>query len=1225
MMDNRPRLVIREVILHNFKSYVGTHRVGPFDKCLTAIVGPNGSGKSNLLEAFLFVFGREALKMRQPRLSDLIHKSKNYPNLTSASVTVYFENDLEEFSISRTIELGKSGFYCLNNQTVTYARLSKFLASKGIFLSHSRFLILQGEVEKVATKDRKQLLDYLQDVIGTSEFSKDIESIDKELDGLKKQAEVASNEFEYAKRDLGHYENPKKKARKYLDDVELIHKYRNLLYQLKRKTLEEEIKESDHTLKKLEKEQYKLEKKLGILSETLRTLKEEKESLEKHLENIAPYLKNFESDLRKNSTLEQKLSQELEAKNKDIRKHEQDLKRFKLEIEKLQISIVESKKKVEKNNQNHKKYFEKNEQIKDRYLELESIVVQSCEKLQKEKLALEQNKGPVQRNFHEKNTELKSLTEKIKNINAKILEIEDRENKRVQKTNSLQSRLKELTEQIETYRKQLSSLEEPLNEKSKELSDQRERKKQVDSRLRNLEYMQDKQRRNIKQSINQKKIKKAIKKQELGGVVGRLGDLGCIHASYDKAVSSSINKLDHYVVKTVQDAERLIDYCKTKKLGRVNIIIMDKIPQRNPDSFRVPPGNCQRLFDLLQFNPELRNVFYFAFGDTLVVRDMEQAIQVSNKGNYEITTLEGKLIKKSGEMRSFAKPSTGRMRLEGEFDDYSENDSEELKQQIQKTQEESKELYTSIKCLEKECISLEETRNRLQIELTKLSFEQKEITEELYEDPISVDTSDLKSKVNKLKLKEVEVSYDLNNAKSELEVINRNIESKNQEIDKVGGEEYRTLKQKTQKYKAKLESLKDENIKLEASINSSEDTIRSNLYQINCAEKSLQETTERISVLEKELTEAANTRRELEEAIEQLREEESDLKGQVKDKSNQIQKSEDEKTKVKKKLTENKHKLKEILKENERRTQKINKLNESIQANRNKYLKKRKGFNSILGDIDEVERICFPEKIKRGEDDVEHYLIDVNEEYNEDTLYEKNVTKSKYTMSKRIDSLKEQLEKNPNLEVLKTYVEKKKVLDEKESNLEEIKNSIQFRIEKSRDLTEERKRVFMEGFKFISDTLRGIYRGITKGGDAELELADVTDPFSEGIEFTARPPNKSWKKMSNLSGGEKTLSSLALVFATHEFKPNIIYIMDEIDAALDFVNVDIVANYLKGKSLASQFIVVSLRCQMFEKSQSVIGVYKVNDQSAVVRLDMQELPQDSDNSIIMRTLEILSN
>mmetsp|Transcript_13298 Transcript_13298/g.19406 ORF Transcript_13298/g.19406 Transcript_13298/m.19406 type:complete len:810 (+) Transcript_13298:750-3179(+) len=807
----------------------------------------------------------------------------------------------------------------------------------------------------------------------------------------------------------------------------------------------------------------------------------------------------------------------------------------------------------------------------------------------------------------------------------KYLKSKTEKAKKVQRTNSLQSRLKELTEQIEAYRKQLSGLEEPLNENSNKLSDQRTRKKQVDSELRNLEYMQNKQQRNIKQSFNQKKIKKAIRKQKLGGVVGRLGDLGCIHANYDKAVSSSISKLDHYVVKTVQDAERLIDYCKTKKLGRVNIIIMDRIPQRNPDSFRVPPGNCQRLFDLLQFDPELRNVFYFAFGDTLVVRDMEQAIQVSNRGNYEITTLEGRLIKKSGEMRSFAKPSTGRMRLEGEFDDHSENDPEELKQQIQKAQEESKELDTSIKYLEKESISLEETKNSLQTKLTKLSFEQKNITEELSEDPGSADTSDLKSKVDKLKLKEIEVNHDLNKAKSELEAINRNIDSKNQEIDKVGGEEYRTLKQKTQKYKAELESLKDENIKLEASINSEEDTIRSNLYQINCTEKSLQEITERISVLEKELTEVASKTKELEETIGQLRQEESDLKEQAKDNSNQIQKNEDEKIKVKKKLTDKKHQLKEIQKENEIRIKEKDQLNESIQANRNNYSKKRKGFSDILGDIDEVERICFPEKRIRSEDDVEKFLIDVNEEYNEDTLSDKYITKANLTMIRRIKSLKEQLEKNPNLEVLKTYVEKKKVLDEKESNLEEIKESIQFKIEKSRELTEDRKRVFMEGFKFISDTLRGIYRKITKGGDAELELADTTDPFSEGIEFTARPPNKSWKKMSNLSGGEKTLSSLALVFATHEFKPNIIYIMDEIDAALDFVNVDIVANYLKRKSLTSQFIVVSLRCQMFEKSRSVMGVYKVNDQSAVIRLDMKELPQDSENSIVMRTLEMLSN
>ena len=154
---------------------------------------------------------------------------------------------------------------------------------------------------------------------------------------------------------------------------------------------------------------------------------------------------------------------------------------------------------------------------------------------------------------------------------------------------------------------------------------------------------------------------------------------------------------------------------------------------------------------------------------------------------------------------------------------------------------------------------------------------------------------------------------------------------------------------------------------------------------------------------------------------------------------------------------------------------------------------------------------------------------------------------------------------------------------------------------------------FMEGFSIISMRLKEMYQMITMGGNAELELVDSLDPFSEGILFSVMPPKKSWKNIGNLSGGEKTLSSLALVFALHHYRPTPLYVMDEIDAALDFRNVSsdtygrscewtctdlmqvsIVAAYIKERTKNAQFIVISLRNNMFELASRLVGVYKVN-------------------------------
>lgn len=147
----------------------------------------------------------------------------------------------------------------------------------------------------------------------------------------------------------------------------------------------------------------------------------------------------------------------------------------------------------------------------------------------------------------------------------------------------------------------------------------------------------------------------------------------------------------------------------------------------------------------------------------------------------------------------------------------------------------------------------------------------------------------------------------------------------------------------------------------------------------------------------------------------------------------------------------------------------------------------------------------------------------------------------------------------------------------------------------------------MAGFSVISLKLKEMYRMITLGGDAELELVDSLDPFSEGIVFSVRPPKKSWKNISNLSGGEKTLSSLALIFALHHYKPTPLYVMDEIDAALDFKNVSIVANYIKDRTKDAQFVIISLRNNMFELADRLVGIYKTHDVTKSVTINPKKL------------------
>jgi len=190
----------------------------------------------------------------------------------------------------------------------------------------------------------------------------------------------------------------------------------------------------------------------------------------------------------------------------------------------------------------------------------------------------------------------------------------------------------------------------------------------------------------------------------------------------------------------------------------------------------------------------------------------------------------------------------------------------------------------------------------------------------------------------------------------------------------------------------------------------------------------------------------------------------------------------------------------------------------------------------------------------------------------------------------------------PNLTSIAEY---RRANDEHKGKLTEYDDVNNQREDARRQLEELRRArhdEFMSGFSIISMKLKEMYQMITLGGDAELELVDTLDPFSEGICFSVRPPKKSWKQITNLSGGEKTLASLSMVFALQHFRPTPLYFMDEIDAALDFRNVSIIANYIKERTQNAQFIVISLRNHMFELADLLVGIYKTSDISKCVAI-----------------------
>lgn len=271
-----PRLMITRMILENFKSYAGIQEIGPFHKRFSSIVGPNGSGKSNVIDALLFVFAKRASQLRLKKVSELIHKSSNYPNLGYAQVSVYFqmiydddesEDEFEvvpnsEFVISRIADRDNQSKYLINNKASTSTDVKNLLDTYGIDLENNRFLILQGEVEQIAMMKPKApgpkdtgLLEYLEEIIGSDRFVEPIEEASKVLDSINEKRVERVNRLKQAEKERDNLNGSKTEAETYLELEKEIRKRENILYQV-----------YEHNIRS---KQMKCEQELAVLNEKL--------------------------------------------------------------------------------------------------------------------------------------------------------------------------------------------------------------------------------------------------------------------------------------------------------------------------------------------------------------------------------------------------------------------------------------------------------------------------------------------------------------------------------------------------------------------------------------------------------------------------------------------------------------------------------------------------------------------------------------------------------------------------------------------------------------------------------------------------------------------------------------------------------------------------------------------------------------------------------------------
>lgn len=1191
-----PRLMITHIVNHNFKSYAGEQTLGPFHKRFSCIIGPNGSGKSNIIDAMLFVFGYRAQKIRSKKLSVLIHSSDEHMDIQSCSVEVHFQKIVDKegddyevipnsnFCVSRTAYRDNSSVYHINGKKSTFKDVGILLRSHGIDLDHNRFLILQGEVEQISmmkpkgqTEHDEGMLEYLEDLIGSARLKEPIQTLCRRVEVLNEQRGEKLNRIKMVEKEKDALEADKNKAIEFLSLENKMFKEKNKICQYYIYDLQKRINDLEMQKEKTQEETKDINEKSSKLADEMKAKNKAVKELDKKLKKITAFVEENKAKFTELDLQDVKVREKLKHAKSKTKKLEKQLQKDKEKVEELKNASSNSEKSIS-DATSKKELLEK---AKDEEEEKLKKVMNS---LQKETKGIQQEKEAKEKELMEFNKTVNEAHSKMDVAQSELDIYLSRHNTAVSHLNkaketltSVSETLKERKAAIKDISAKLPKAEQELKEKENRLEKLGTDETEVKDLVRNLRQKVEEAKSSLAQNRSRGKVLEALLQQKksgnIRGIYGRLGDLGAIDEKYDVAISSSCSALDYIVVDTIDIAQECVEFLKKTGIGVATFIALDKMAVWEKHLKKIPtPENAPRLFDMVKIEDKtFRVAFYFALRDTLVVNTLEDASRIAFQKDkrWRVVTLKGEVIEQSGTMTGGGnKVIKGRMGSSVVID-VSEEEISRMESQLQKDSKRAEQC--------------EEEKLQLEEDVPKLRHNVREMRNTLEKYTASIQNYSEQEVLLKGQVKELEANV----------IATAPDKNKQKELEKIIDgykKDYERVAEKAGKMESEVKRLH------KLIIDTNNQKLKVHQDKLDKINKEIDEHTSAITKAQVAIKSAQRNLKKSEEAVLRTEKEIGDNEKEIKDLTEELTVLEDKATEVMNERRQAEEALPAVQEEHRSLLQQISAIQDDEHALQREALSVRLKIEQIDGHISTHQS-----KVKYWQKEISKLSLHVIEDKPPEELpvlsqEELEAIKDPDIITNQIALLEAQChEMKPNLSAIAEFRKKEELYLKRVAELDEITNERDKFRQAFEDLRKQRLNEFMAGFNVITNKLKENYQMLTLGGDAELELVDSLDPFSEGIMFSVRPPKKSWKKIFNLSGGEKTLSSLALVFALHHYKPTPLYFMDEIDAALDFKNVSIVAFYIYEQTKNAQFIIISLRNNMFEIADRLIGIYKTHN------------------------------
>ncbi|KAL9189612.1 hypothetical protein ACHAXT_009287 [Thalassiosira profunda] len=1109
---------------------------------------------------------------------------------------------------------------------------------------------------KGRTENDEGLLEYLEDIIGSNKYVAQAEAAAEKVERLTELRQERLNRVKAAEKEKDGLAGAKQEAEALVGKDREIRRKKNVLFQINamhaRREGEGAAEEREGLVEKREAERAKLTEADERVAEIEGGMTEQKREYDQVYAELTETKEAFASYERQDIQMKENIKHE-KAQIKKL-KGKATSEATKIEeattaAEEAEESIPTLEARIEECAEHKTEEDAKLEIIFEETKEVTETLRLELEEKTQELAPMQQERTVFQNSLDTAQMEVNLLEDTVSRALEQLGSAE-------KELASLDDKQKAKKAELREGEQELASSKKRVSEAQGELEELAVKEGSLSKKNTELLTQVEMARASAQSTGGRSRVAKAILKAskkggELAscGVMGRLGDLATIDPQYDVAVSTACGMLDHIVVQTTAGTQKCLEFLRKHNLGRASFCPLDKMKKGAHDRAVETPEGAPRLFDLI--NPghvSITPALFLAVGNTLVAPDLETATRWAYEfgKRWRVVTIDGKLIETSGTMSGGGKSvQKGKMKLSNgktgaqnvnPMAETSEEDIAKLEEQAQATQEELKacraqkrELSDEIRSLNKRIKSLSVKLPKLQMEIEGFDTTRENLTEQLpsLREQSTLSAADeqkkeeLTAKVEQCKAEMASCVESTSKLEAEVAKLQKNIIN-------AGGSKLKNQQKACDKAKKDLNDANKELNSAKSTITNSKKAIKKAERAKETAETDLQQSEEALEKMQTEHAELEGGAKEVMEAYEQVKKDEAEKRKALEGVSKECEKLKSAQQKLKCAEVELNAKIETLdkqIKDSERKETHWNKEMDQLR----KVERQEEVDYDFSDDEEEDDEADGGEKKMQEdaeEDDAEEddAMDDDNEEKDDEgnvgepmdddaaakekkaagssslprladaSLAQYNMDSVKNDISV-LEKERDSLAKNANMGAIAEYRKKEADYLTRVSDLDQITSERNEARKEHEDLRRLRLEKFMDGFSQITLKLKEMYQMITLGGDAELELVDSLDPFSEGIVFSVRPPKKSWKNIANLSGGEKTLSSLALVFALHHYKPTPLYVMDEIDAALDFKNVSIVAHYIKERTKNAQFIIISLRNNMFELADRLVGIYKTNN------------------------------